>query len=518
MTIRVQPAQREAIRPHGKVKDLDELQTVLSSLHGKKIVLCHGVFDLLHIGHMRYFEQAKRLGDVLVVTVTPDGYVNKGPGRPAFPEALRAEALAGLECVDYVAINRWPTAVETIRLLRPRIYAKGSEYRDAANDYTGQIVEEERAIRDVGGTMAFTEDITFSSSSLINRHFSAFPREVSAYLEEFRRRYSAGDVLRYLKTAHTLKVLVIGETIIDEYQFCEAIGKSAKEPVLATRHLSTEQFAGGILAVANHVAGFCDNVGLVTFLGDEASQEEWIRTQLKRNIEVMFLYKAHAPTIVKRRFIEHYLLQKLFEVYVMNDEMLGETNNRDLCIQLHELLPHFDAVIVADYGHGLLGEEAIRILCDEAKFLAVNTQSNAGNKGFNTISKYPRADYICLAQHEIALEIRDRLRTPRDMILDVSRKLSCGRVMLTRGKYGSVCYSEQEGFSEVPAFAQHVVDRMGAGDAVLSLTTLCVAQQAPMEVAGFIGNVVGAQAVATLGHRTFIERVPLLKAIESLLK
>ncbi len=128
-----------------KVKTLEELAEHLSSLRaeGKKIVLCHGVFDLLHIGHIRHFEQAKKLGDILVVTVTQDRYVNKGPHRPAFTEDLRAESIAALDCVDYVAINNWPTSVETIKLLKPDVYGKGSDYKDARKDYTGKITDEE---------------------------------------------------------------------------------------------------------------------------------------------------------------------------------------------------------------------------------------------------------------------------------------------------------------------------------------------------------------------------------------
>jgi sugar/nucleoside kinase (ribokinase family) len=166
----------------------------------------------------------------------------------------------------------------------------------------------------------------------------------------------------------------------------------------------------------------------------------------------------------------------------------------------------------------MLSREAIDILCSKARFLAVNAQSNAGNLGYHTISRYPRADYVCVAEKEIRLEARDRRGDLKAMILDVSRKLACGRVVATRGKYGCLCYSQEEGFFQVPAFAGQVVDRMGAGDAFLSLTALCVVQKAPMEVVGFIGNVVGAQAVATVGHRSSIERAPLLDHIESLLR
>ena len=507
------------MRRNDKIKAVEELAEVLTPLRAnKKIVLCHGDFDLLHIGHIRHFEQAKKLGDVLVVTITPDKYVNKGPHRPVFNENLRAEAIAALDCVDYVAINKWPMAVETIQFLQPDFYVKGSEGRETEKDRTGGITLEEAAIKSVGGKLAFTDDIRFSSSSLINRYFPAFSKEVTDYLIGFSTRYCADDVLQYLESAQSLKVLVVGEAIIDEYQYCEAIGKSSKEPMLAVKYLSTEKFAGGILAVSNHVANFCDQVGLVTFLGAENSQEDFINEKLNSKIEKIFLYRRNSPTIVKRRFIESYFFTKLMEVYEMNDGVLDEADNEMLCATLSDQLSRYDVVIVVDFGHGMLSREAIDILCRKARFLTVNAQSNAGNLGYHTISKYPRADYVCMAENEVRLEARDRRGDLREMIIDVSRKLACGRVVVTRGKRGCLCYSEDESFFEVPAFAGQVVDRMGAGDAFLSLTALCVAQKAPMEVVGFIGNAVGAQAVATVGHRRPIERVPLFKQIESLLE
>src|SRR3954453_10036067 len=136
-----------------KIKGLEEVAAEVSALRGagKKTVHCHGVFDLLHIGHLRHLNGARKLGDILVVTITPDRLVNKGPGRPAFTESLRAEALAMLECVDLVAINRWPTAVEPIGLLQPDVYVKGSDYRDAAQDVTGGIIDEQNAVEKHGG-------------------------------------------------------------------------------------------------------------------------------------------------------------------------------------------------------------------------------------------------------------------------------------------------------------------------------------------------------------------------------
>jgi rfaE bifunctional protein kinase chain/domain/rfaE bifunctional protein nucleotidyltransferase chain/domain len=502
------------------IMDIDDLAIILGDekASGKKIVQCHGVFDLLHIGHIRHFEQAKKQGDLLAVTVTPDRFVNKGPNRPAFPENLRAEAIAALNCVDYVAINCWPSAVESIHLLKPDFYVKGSDYQDPKRDLTSKILDEAEAVTAVGGSIVFTDDIVFSSSNLINEYLPTFSEETRSYLAKFSKKYSVDEVLGYLNSAKSLRVLVVGEAIIDEYQYCEQIGKSSKEPVLAVRYLSTEKFAGGILAPANHTANFCEQVGLLTVLGAQASQEDFIREALNSDIETVFLYNSAAPTIVKRRFVESYLMQKLFEVYEMHDEESIPAENPALCNALEELLPRYDVIIVIDYGHGMLTKDAIDILCSRSKFLAVNSQINAGNQGLNTISKYARADYVSLALSELKMEEQRRDGNLEEMLLNVSRKLDCQRVLVTRGKDGNLGYSKTEGFFYIPAFTNHTVDRMGAGDAVMSLTALCVAQQAPMELVGFIANAVGAQAVTTVGNRQSIEQVPLFKQIESLLK
>ena len=136
---------------------------------GKVIVLCHGCFDLMHPGHIKYLQASKKMGDVLIVTLSPDRYVDKGPGRPVFSQDLRAESIAALSCVDYVSINAWPTAVETLRLLKPNIYVKGQEF-ETFEDKTGKIQREREIAKEIGSEIRFTHEIVFSSTQLINEH------------------------------------------------------------------------------------------------------------------------------------------------------------------------------------------------------------------------------------------------------------------------------------------------------------------------------------------------------------
>lgn len=156
----------------GKVIELEELAHLLkkSRDEGKKIVHCHGCFDLMHPGHIKHFQAAKKMGHILVVTVTPDLYVDKGPGRPAFNETLRVESIAALECVDYAAINKWPTAEETLRLLKPTIYIKGQEF-EKKEDKTGKLQRELKVLKEIGCQLSFTHDVVFSSTELLNQYF-----------------------------------------------------------------------------------------------------------------------------------------------------------------------------------------------------------------------------------------------------------------------------------------------------------------------------------------------------------
>lgn len=357
----------------------------------------------------------------------------------------------------------------------------------------------------------------FSSDELPESHPAEAAEHLREYFADLRRRHSPDDVCRYLADAGRLKVLVVGETIIDEYVYCETMGKSGKEPILAARYVSTERFAGGALAVANQVAAAAGNVTLLTLLGDQDSHEDFIREQLSAGVDFEPLTMRDAPTIVKRRFVEIYPLQKLFEVYVMNGDERAPEEEEALLRELERLLPLHDVVVVADYGHGMLGTEAIELICSQAGFLAINVQTNAGNRGFNTVSKYPRADFVCVSEGEIRLEARSRSLDLREIAEAVARRMECSRMLITRGRSGAVCYGEGE-LHESPSLTSHIVDRVGAGDAVLSLTALWAAQGAPPEVIALVGNTVGARAVAIMGNYSVVDPTDVVADIGSFLK
>lgn len=503
-----------------KIVSLEQLSKIVAGYkkQGKTVVQSHGVFDLMHPGHILHFEAAKREGDILVVTLTRDEHVNKGPGRPVFNQRLRSESVASLGCVNYVAINEWPTAIETIRKIQPNVYAKGSDYENPEDDLTGKIKEEEDAVKSVGGRIFFTHEISFSSTSILNRHYMVYPDQAQLFLEKFRKKHDVGKIVQTLKDLKDLKVLVIGDTIIDQYHYCTPMGKSPKESIVASKYLREEAFAGGILACANHLAGFSENVHLLTCLGTENNFDNFILEHLKPHVKPQFFYREDAPTVVKRRFVWDPFLVKLFEVVFLDDHPLPKYLENKVISYLQKNLPKYDLVLVADYGHGFLSPAIIDVLCKKSKFLAVNVQTNSANTGFNTINKYPTADYVCIDEPEMRLAYQDKFGKLEDLIMKAAKRMKSQYITVTRGHMGSLVYSKNDGFFQTPIFSKEIVDRVGAGDAFLAVTAPLVVNKVPPDLVGFIGNTVGALAVRIVGNRSAVEPVALFKFITALLK
>lgn len=503
-----------------KIKSQEELVKILEKLRktGKKIVLCHGVFDLVHPGHIFHFEEAKKEGDVLVVSITADKFVKKAPDRPFFPQEIRAKNLAALEMVDFVTIDPHFSAVEIIKKLKPDVYFKGQEYEKALNDSSRNFFKEVQAIKSVGGEVKFSHTFTLSSSSLLKEYLNVYPKETKDFLEKFAQKFKAEKIIEKLREARDLKILVIGEAIIDEYCYCKGMGKVPKENLVATKFLEKERFPGGVLASANHLASFSHNVHLVTVLGKKESFEDFIRQKLNLNLNFKFFFDKERQTIVKTRFIDPTFFVKMFEIYYFEDKPLSQKLSAKISSYLKKILSSFDLVIVNDYGHGFFVKEIIQTLEKKAKFLAVNTQTNSANFGFNLITKYKRADYICIDEVEARLALHQKEGDIFEIIKELFRKIRAKKIAITRGHLGCVGMEKNGKKTIVPVLSTKVVDRLGAGDAFFVISSLLAVRNLPIEVICFVGNVAGAIQVANIGNKEPIFSESLYKFIQTLLK
>lgn len=486
-----------------------------------KIAHCHGVFDLLHPGHIVHLQEAKKMADLLVVSITAAAYVNRGPGRPYFSDEMRMSSLAALECVDYVVLVEGGTALPAIEAIKPSFYVKGQEYADAKKDVTGNIDIEAEKVREHGGELCFTDGVVFSSTKLLNQFFPVFPPELKTFAYGFSQKHPFEELHLSIERMRDLKVLIIGDIIIDEYAFCNVQGLVSKDRAFSAKYLQEERYLGGALAIARHAAEFSSKVSVCGIIGNDSHLHSRILSELGSKMIIDLQFDSHFRTVVKRRYVERHGIrneyEKIFSVNFLPDEV--EKVDRSLFYyKLESIVADYDLVIVADYGHGLLDGEAMRIIQEKASFLALNCQTNSSNFGTNLITKYQRAHMFALDERELRLAFADQNENVGVLLDRLLKHLSSEVGWVTLGSLGSVSCNLQGNIEKTPALTLTVKDTVGAGDAFFVLASLCARLEVNQEVASFLSNLAGALAANILGNAHAVKKSDLLKFATTLLK
>lgn len=487
---------------------------------GKKIVLCHGVFDLVHPGHIIHFEEAKKLGDVLAVSITAAKYVRKGPDRPYFNDEMRLKFLSAIACIDYVLLSEGYTVDDIIEAVEPDLYVKGAEYQKEEEDITGKIAEEAALVRKHGGEIAYTGGQVFSSTKLINHAFPSLSDEVKKFIKSFAETCQLSDIRKFAQKVSGLKVAVIGDVIIDEYIYCHVQGLMSKDRGYSARYRYVEQYLGGALAVARHIASFCDDVTLMSVVGKQEAVHSRMLDELGDKMRIDVTFSDIFETIKKTRYVsineKREELDKIFAVnnlpvlMCIDKEALDKFKDK-----LKEKIEQYDVVILCDFGHGLVDDEVMELIQSKAKFLALNCQTNSSNYGKNLITKYRRADVFALDQKELGLAFANYRLDEDELLRKLEKHLNC-HGWLTQGSRGAVSITNGV-IRHCPAFVLKVKDTIGAGDAFFAIASLFVAVGASMEVGTFMGNIAGALAANIVGNKEAVEKVNVLKYADTLL-
>ncbi len=449
--------------------------------------MCHGVFDVLTPGHVDHLVAAKLAGGEnaeLVVSVTADEFVNKGPGRPVHNVRERARALTALRVVDRTIINMEADAAQLIEyVVKPDIYAKGYDYVEDG-DLAGNLDREREAVERIGGKIVFTETEIRSTTRYLNNAAPPLPEETMEWLRGFRERYSEEDVRRWLDKASKVRVASAGEHIIDEYVTVKPMGRSAKDSIVAWTAEGSNEWAGGIVSVQKHTLAVADSSA-----GYVMPRQVLLR---------------------KRRYVEQPFVNKVFAIY----EIESQLNGNEVEYQFEH-----DLLTVVDYGHGLF--DVISIPTLTPPFLALTVQANSMNWGMNTLRKWTKltnVNYVVLDEAEARLNFQDDHSDPETLLGMMIRDALASVGAITLGHNGCVIADDDvDRWERIPAFATKVVDRIGAGDAFLAVTAPLAAVGAPPAVIGFVGNIAGAIQVGRIGNSKPVERKELRQWVHTLL-
>ena len=500
-----------------KIFEIKDLKKIIKN-NKKKTVLCHGVFDVLHHGHIKYFEEAKKKGEILIVSITDDKFVNKGFGRPYFKFKIRAETIAALSVVDYVCKSPKESSVEVIQFLKPHIYCKGQDYKDKKKDLTKNIYLEKKEVEKYGGSLVTTETPMQSSSKIINSQYDLFNNDQKKDISSIKKNFAPQDIIESIKDLKSKKILVIGEVIIDEYAFCETLGKSGKEPFLVVSKKSTERFLGGAAAIAMNLSDFCNKIDLVSYVGSKKSEIEFIKKNLNKNIKPILISKNNSTTIIKRRYIESSERNKMLGVYSLNDSYLNKTEETKIINYLKNKLKLYDLVIVADYGHGLITKNIANLILKKSKYTSLNAQINSANTGHHSLNKYKSLDCVAINLNELKHETRTRGDNFYISGKQLMTRMSINNLIVTKGRAGAVFLSKEQKNFEVASYAKEIVDKIGAGDCLFGFVSLFLSAKFDEHLSLFLASLAAGKNVETMGNRDYIKSIDLIKTINYCLK
>ena len=503
---------------NNKIKKTEEIKSIIKKFDKSfKIGLCHGVFDLIHLGHIKHFEEAKKKCDILFVSITSDKFVKKGPGRPAFNQNQRMEAVAALEFVDYVILSNEISSEKIISLIRPDFYFKGPDYKDNKHDLTKKIFKEKKSVVRNGGKIIYTSTIKFSSSSLIKNYLGIFSDQQKKEIGQIKKKFSFNKIKLFIAKAKDIKPLIIGETIIDQYYFTEAIGKSGKEPVLVLRELNNEKYLGGALAICNHLNSIVKKMFFLSYLGENKELQTFIKKNISNSIYPYFIYKKNSPTIVKKRFVDELSKAKVLGSYKLNDSPIEKAEENKLFKFFKKCEKKSDLIIISDYGHGLMNSSLIEKIKKTKKFIAVNAQVNSSNIGYHSLRNYKGVDCMIINENELRYEMRSKNEKLENLMKKLKNDLNIKNLIVTRGSSGVAMLNYQLKFVYCEAYAKKVIDKVGAGDSMLAILSLLIFLKVESKLSLFIASLCAAQKVSNIGNKYAIDKNQLLKEIEHII-
>ncbi len=497
-----------------KIKDL------LNKLQSKKkiVALSHGVFDLLHHGHLRHFEEVKNKSDILVVSLTSDRFVKKGSDRPYFKLSDRIYSLSQLESIDYIVESKSLSAEDVIKKIKPNLYCKGQDYRNLNEDRTKKILLEKKLVEKYGGKLIFTSAKTSSSSKLINSEF-VFNKVQLDFLRKLSKKYNINHIDQFLDKISNQEINVIGESIIDAYTPLNALNKSGKESILNFYKIEKNYYLGGALAVCNNISNFVKKVNLISYVGERQNYLSFIQKKLNKKVNSYFVTKKNSPTVFKERFLDEYSNKKIIGIYDLNDEDLDKKNEKKILFKINKFKKN-SLVLVFDYGHGLFTKKISSFLNLRRNiYKSVNTQINSSTIGSQNIQKFNKSFLVTLNETELRHEMRNKNLPVKILMKNFSKKLSCKFILVTMGKNGSYLYNQKsKKFFFCPGFANSIVDKTGAGDSMIPIVSMGLKNGLDEELSLFMGSLIAAEKIKYVANEKFMTKESLIDIAETMLK
>ena len=471
----------------------------------RKKVLVYGNFNIVHPGHLRLLRFAKECGDELIVAIFSD---NVAGNSVVIPQNMRLDTIKNNSLVDDAFI--WDSSVtKLISDIRPNIVVKGREHELQFN-------EEQELIESYGGKLLFSSgDVTFSSMELLRNEFlpQTFPEFKSPkdYLARHKIQYI--DLNEAVAKIAKLKIIVVGDLIIDEYITCEPIGMSQEDPTLVVTPLDSTKFIGGASIVAAHASGLGANVMYIGVSGDDGNHGFASKVLKGHKVDSRLLIDSSRPTTLKKRYRAKG--KTLLRVSHLHQEDISVGLQRKILGIISEHAKEADLLVFSDFNYGCLPRSLIKeiekICRDCGLKMAADSQSSSQN---GDILKYSGMMLITPTEREARIAIRgnDGLLV---LAANLAKESGAENVLITLGEEGAFIYAPNLGqwsTDQVESLNMNPKDVAGAGDSMLIATALSLTAGFNIWISTLLGSIAAGIQVGRLGN-TPIKSEELLKSI-----
>lgn len=468
----------------------------------KRVVLCHGAFDLLHPGHIDHLELAKKGNDILVVSLTTDSFIKKSINSPFYNQSERAKFLSNLQIVDFVCYSESSSSISVLNMLKPNVYCKGEEYKK--NDHIGNISKEKQFCKNNNISFKLIGKEKFSSNKIFaNKFFQNSDMRLVANIKKYITTKNI-NLDKIFNQIEKLKILVIGETIFDKYTYVSSKGISPKSNTLSCSIDTSKTMPGGALATYKYLKQFTKQVELLSAINSDLHKKN-IKLIGKNNIKSLYT-SVNFPQLVKERIVEIDKIQNIKKILTLNhfsEIKLEKKMEKQFDNFLNRNLMKFDIVIVQDFGHGLISEKMAKIIQKKSRYLSLNVQTNSLNYGFNIINrKFKKADLFTLDKKELELYSEKKNINFDYYLKELTKKLNSKHSFLTCGDKFSLGYDNRK-MLKIDTLGKDVIDTIGAGDIFHATSTLLSFIKKDLFLSLFISQISGALAVKITGNSDF---------------
>lgn len=474
-----------------KVKTKEELLKIVGDFpRKKKIIVCHGVFDVVHPGHVRHLVYAKSKASKLVVTITADRFIIKGVYRPHVPEGLRALNLAAFEMVDYVLIDDEATPISLLKTIKPDFFAKGFEYTSSGLPPATQ--EEAEVVEGYGGQMIFTPgDVVYSSSKFLNQSLPQIHLEKLLHLME-HNNVTFDNLRETLHKFSKFHVHVVGDTIVDTYTRTNFIGGQTKTPTFSVLYQGHEDYIGGAGIVSQHLRAAGAKVTFSTVLGDDKLKQFVISGLEESDIEIRPIIDNTRPTINKNSIISGDY--RLLKIDTLDNRPISKEILNKLESDIKETTAN--AVVFSDFRHGIFNGISVPVLSSAIPDNLFKVADSQVASRWGNIGEFKNFDLITPNEREARFVLADQDSIVGRLAGSLMELSGCINLILKLSDRGVFCLSKKtvdlDSYFSVDSFAQNVIDPVGAGDALLAYSTLSLMQTGSLVIAGILGSMAAA--------------------------